>query len=205
MSAILLGHAGKLRRVAVIALLALPFGALELRAQQGEPDSVEASPRRSAVRDIITPQELRERRKAAPKLGELLKERAKPAPSQKPKPSAKDSLLARSIILFDGEKYTLIPKGSILHLPEAHRARIVAEPQGGFTVWRKFLKRNASWLAPKEVPLEMAQGDATSAQAILREIANDERVLVSVYKGGPIMVLEPEPVPAEPENRTASP
>ena len=59
MSAILLGHAGKLRRVAVIALLALPFGALELRAQQGEPDSVEANPRQSAVRDIITPQELR--------------------------------------------------------------------------------------------------------------------------------------------------
>ncbi|TDU70899.1 hypothetical protein EI77_02017 [Prosthecobacter fusiformis] len=111
------------------------------------------------------------------------------------RPELGNTLYKKSIILFDGQMHTLIPIGSILHLPAALRERIIAEPKGDFTYWPDFLKRNASWLAGKEVPLKMAEGDAKLAAAVLKETAKSNQLLVSVYRQCPISVLEPTPAP----------
>lgn len=108
-------------------------------------------------------------------------------------PSTGNSLYTKSLILFDGEMHTLIPVGSVLHLPVNLRSRVISKPQGDFTFWPNFLKRNSSWLAGKEVPLKMAKGDAKLAAAVLRETSTSTRVLVSVYKQCPISVLEAPP------------
>ena len=181
-----------------VSLLGVP----ESRAQrQDEPaqkeKEKETTPRRGATRDAVTEKELVKRLESAPKLGDLLKPHARPRLPGAPKPLPKPSPLSRFIILFDGEKHTLIPLGSILHLPVAHRARVVAKPRGPFTVWPKFLKRNVGWLSAKEVPLAMAKGDTKAAESVLREVATDDHAVVSVYKGGPISILEPASAASE--------
>jgi hypothetical protein len=37
----------------------------------------------------------------------------------------------------------------------------------------------------------MAKGNAKAAEPVLREASTSDHVLVSVYKGGPISILEP--------------
>ena len=190
---------GSLHRFRAARLLAVTMmlvvgltGILDSRAQQqGVPPKQEIAPRRGATRDAKSREELKKDREGAPKLGELLKEKAQEPRGPRPSTNTENTLLSRSIVLFDGEKCTLIPLGSILHLPEAHRSQVVSKPQGAFTAWPNFLKRNASWLAAKEVPLAMAKGDAKAAESVLREVAAEDHVVVSVYKGVPIMILEP--------------
>jgi hypothetical protein len=70
---------------------------------------------------------------------------------------------------------------------------VISKPEGTFTFWPNFLKQNASWLSAREVPLKMAKGDPDLAQAVLRETSMDSHVVISVYKGGPITILEPTP------------
>lgn len=182
---------------AAFALLGMPELPAQEKGSTGlvtTPDRGVATSNRGEARDSVTEKALREAAGQTTKLSALLEKlgqaKLRPRPSIK---SALSSLISTSIILSDGEMFTLIPAGSILHLPETHRSRVVGEPQGNFTVWPNFLKRNADWLAAKEVPLSMARGDSEVAGALLRDVAGEKRVLVAVYKGGPIMVLEPPP------------
>lgn len=144
------------------------------------------------ARDVVREDELQRRVTAVRTLKEHLEINGK---SVKPgtAPVAKSSLWTKSIILTDGEKFTLIPIGSILHLPAGLRSHVVAKPVGEFTFWPNFLRRNSAWLAPHEVSLEMARGDSRQAKAVLASIARDHRLLVAVYKEGPVTVLEPAP------------
>jgi hypothetical protein len=111
-------------------------------------------------------------------------------PLTQARPSQEDTLYSKSIILFDGETHTLVPIGSVLYLPQNLKSHVVSAPQGDFTFWPNFLKRNPTWLAAKEVPLQMAKGDPKLAAAVLREATGTTRLLVSVYRGCPISVLE---------------
>ncbi len=150
------------------------------------------------MHDVVTEKELRQRVAKASKLDTALT--ARTSPVGEVRPSSGNSLLTSSILLFDGSNFTVVPVGSILNLPRAHRHKIIPEPKGEFTFWPLFLERNASWLTAKEVPLKMAKGDAKAGEAVLKEASSNVRVVVSVYKGGPISILEPE----APEEKTAS-
>jgi hypothetical protein len=114
-------------------------------------------------------------------------------PALEGRPEVKSTLLTSSLFLSDGQRYTIIPVGSILSLPKQHRSHVLSEPQGDFTFWPNFLKLNSNWLAAKEVPLAMAKGDGKAGEAVMRSLIGSDRVLVSVYKGGPISILEPAP------------
>lgn len=153
---------------------------------------------RFAAHDSVDEITLQKRASSAPRLDAVLSARSKPVGEARP--NLESSLLSSSIILFDGEKFTLVPVGSILHLPEAQRLRVITKPEGEFTFWPAFLKRNASWLCAREVPLKMAKGDARTADEVLREASTGSRVVVAVYRGGPITILEPEPSRAKHPN-----
>ena len=58
-------------------------------------------------------------------------------------------------------------------------------------MWPDFLQRNAAWVAAKEVTLPMSRGDTKAAANVLREISNESRLVVAVYQGCPITILEP--------------
>jgi hypothetical protein len=149
------------------------------------------------ARESVTEQVLRQQAAAVPALKTRLEAIARPAPAEPP--AIQHSLWSRSHILFDGEKFTVIPIGSILHLPPALRDRIVEQPQGEFTFWPNFLKRNSAWLAAREVPLELARGDQAALKSMERSLAADPRLHVAVHRGGPITLLEP--ASKEPERR----
>lgn len=143
------------------------------------------------TRDVITEEALRQQVSKTPSLKSQLAVTAKPVTEKAP--AIQSSLWSRSIILTDGEMYTLVPVGSILHLPTTLRDRVVAKPVGQFTFWPNFLKRNSSWLGGHEVTLAMAKGDAKAAKSVLQSISKDSRMLVAIYKGGPVTILEAAP------------
>ena len=154
---------------------------------QAEPPAQEKAP----AREVISEERLRLNAAGVPNLKAQLATQTKPLTSKAP--AVQSTLWSRSIILTDGDYFTLIPVGSILHLPPEHRAHIVAQPTGEFTFWPNFLKKNAAWLEAKEVSLEMSRGDEKAAKALFLSVARHPRALVAVYKGGPITVLEPAP------------
>lgn len=150
------------------------------------------------MHDVITEKGLQSQVASATKLDTALS--ARTSSVGEVRPTSGNSLLTSSIVLFDGEKFTLVPVGAVLNLPRTHRQKVVSKPEGEFTFWPSFLERNASWLIAREVPLKMAKGDAKAAEAVLRETSAESRVVVSVYKGGPISILEPE----APDEKSAS-
>lgn len=143
------------------------------------------------ARDVVSEADLQRQATSAPSLKAQLGAKAKPL-TTKP-PAIQSSLWTHSIILGDSEKYTLIPVGAILHLPEGLRSRVLAKPQGKFTFWPNFLKRNEAWLGAKEVSLTLSRGNAQEAGALLKSVSRDPRILVATYKGGPITILEAAP------------
>jgi hypothetical protein len=141
--------------------------------------------------DVMDEQTLRKQAAATPSFKAQLSKKAKPLKNQAP--AIQSSLWRNSIIISDGEKFTLVPVGSILHLPANLRPRIIAKPQGDFTFWPSFLKRNQTWLGAKEVSLSLSRGNVREADALQKSLVGNPRLLIATYKGGPITILEPAP------------
>ena len=185
-----------LRAASLCATLLL--GSLNLSAQT-PPASLtpNANPAKAAAqgRDVVTEEELKKVARPENTLGAMLAKSMAVTPVTV-RPSMESSLYRRSIILYDGEKHTVVPIGSVLQLPASYRNRVVEKPVGVFAFWPAFLERNAAWLGAWEVPLRMAEGDQEAAKKVLAATAKDPRVLVAVYRGGPITILEPVPEPA---------
>ncbi len=186
-------------RLAVLAAtLVLLAGNRHASAQQPAPGTQASAaaqpglpPRRLATRDAISEQALKQQVAAAATMDSQMKTKA--LPLKNVRASMQNSFLTNSLILCDGQMYTVVPVGSILNLPPTHRNKVVRQPQGEFTFWPDFLQRNSAWLAAKEVPLRMAKGDAKAGEAIMRAVSTQSKVIVSVYKGGPITILEASP------------
>lgn len=144
------------------------------------------------ARDVVTEEELKKLAQPGNTLSAMLAKATTQAPVTA-RPSMESSLYRKSVILYDGVHHTVVPVGSVLQLPAGYRNRVVEKPVGSFTFWPSFLERNAAWLGAWEVPLRMAEGDAETAKKVLAATAKDPRVLVAVYRGGPITILEPVP------------
>jgi hypothetical protein len=155
---------------------------------------------RPVPRDAVNEAALRQQMAGARKLGELLQERKLEAVDPERRPQASTRLQDRSIILSDGDTHTFLPPGSILHLPAALRERVAAKPAGEFLLWPAFLERHASWLTAQEVPLAMARGDARAAAGVLAPLATEKKLVVAVYRQGPISILEAAPPAAKAGN-----
>lgn len=141
------------------------------------------------ARDVISDGELAERM-AGGGTAAYVKKNAQPVVGARPKPDT--SPFTQSIVLSDGEVYTLVPHGAILNLPAQLQQYVVDKPVGSFLLWPSFLDRNEAWLAAQEVPLEMAKGDAKAAARVMNALVDPQKVLVSVYRSNPISVLEEE-------------
>lgn len=141
------------------------------------------------ARDVVTEERLRQEIASTASLKSQFNAKAKALKG--PAPIIRSSLWSSSIILIDGEKFTLVPIGSVLHLPAELRSRVVSEPEGDFTFWPAFLKRNAEWLSAKEVTLTLSRGNSQEAKALIKSLSKDSRIVIATFKGGPITILEP--------------
>ncbi len=100
---------------------------------------------------------------------------------------SQSSILDRSVILNDGRKWTLIPKGSLLAIPEAHQQRVNAQPgTAKYVEFSSFLLRNRGWLSTHAVTLEQARGNQRLNTKAVEVLQKSGRVVISVYQGGPI-------------------
>ena len=184
-------HLRRPLRAAVILLSSLCLGFSGIKAFGEVPPTPDSfTPvRNGPTRDVINEETLSALAQQANKQAATIA--AKTIPVSAPPPSTQSSLLTSSILISDGEKFTIIPVGSVLHLPTNLRSRIIAQPQGDVLMWPDFLQKNSAWITAKEVTLPMSQGDSKAAAPILREIANETRLVVAVYRNCPITILEP--------------
>lgn len=108
---------------------------------------------------------------------------------------SEESILDRSDILSDGTRWTLVPKGAVLHLPAKLAERVGDRPTGTLVGWHDFLAANRNWLAAEEISMDQAAGQAPLSADRPDTWEKQGKVVVAVHLAGPISV---KPAPAAP-------
>lgn len=105
---------------------------------------------------------------------------------------AKYGPYVNSDILTSDGLHTVVPKHAILFTPERLAHRKVAKPTGRFVIWPNFLSKNYGWIYKYEVTLDQASGKTPITEEQMLKIKSLGKVVVAVYKNGPISVLPPK-------------
>lgn len=105
--------------------------------------------------------------------------------------TAPPSILAQSEILEFGGHWTLVPRGALLHVPEAHLPRVGKRPLGVLLQFQDFLAVNRSWISTEEVDYQTASGERKISTDKLAFWEKQDRVIIAVHQGGPISVSKP--------------
>lgn len=142
------------------------------------------------MREVTTENELRQRIQASKRISDYKSSQRDPSLE---KPEVNNDPNKNRIFLFDGSNYTRVPLGSVLALPGNYRNRVIDKPKGDLLLWPDFVAKNKDWLGGWEVSMAMVYGDTEQSKKVMKQISQDTRVLVAVFKGNPITVLEPEP------------
>ena len=99
-----------------------------------------------------------------------------------------ESIIAQSEILHDGEHWTLVPRGAVLHIPAQHASNVGSRPIGTLLQWSEFLAKNPAWIQARETSFDEASGEAEFPEAHVAHWPKQDRVIVAVHQGGPISV-----------------
>ena len=111
------------------------------------------------------------------------------------------SFYRSSHILVSRGKHTVIPKGSIIHLPAKDKAKISEKPSGKFVFWPDFIKKNQNWIWTYEITENQAKGLQPIPESKLEEFAKLNRMVVATYQKSPINILPPPPKPENPSEK----
>lgn len=101
---------------------------------------------------------------------------------------AAESPILDSTILHDGTHWTIVPKGSVVHLPAGQQAKVDSKPVGTLLSWQEFLERNKSWLETADVTFEQAAGVEEIPSATAATWPKSGKVVVASHQLGPISV-----------------
>jgi len=133
--------------------------------------------------------------KPRPSHADLIKKRKDNQPkiteqetNQKIVKPAKKSLIGSSTLISDGRNWTLLPKGSVVHIPEMHKKKIVSKPVGKLMEWKKFLTRNGSWIQTYPVEMKQAQGKESLNKEKFLRFQKLNKIVVATCASGPISV-----------------
>ena len=135
--------------------------------------------------DRITPEEISARQKTSPVAA--LQQQVAGAEAKVARPG-EQSLIQQSDILSDGNNWTLVPKGAVLHIPAALSNRVGAKPVGTLLSWIDFLTVNRGWLFTEEVTFDQAAGKTPIPPSRHDFWKKNGKVIVAVHLGGPISV-----------------
>jgi hypothetical protein len=138
-----------------------------------------------AMTDRITPEEIAARQKSAPAVALVQPVAGAEAKVARP---GEQSLIKQSDILSDGNNWTLVPKGAVLHIPAALSNRVGAKPVGTLLSWIDFLTVNRGWLFTEEVTFDQAAGKTPIPPSRHDFWKKNGKVIVAVHLGGPISV-----------------
>lgn len=162
--------------------------AVSVRGQEAPPESsLKLTPAKaSKMRERITDEQLKELRKDAPAPFEKTKAKA----IEKPPAAVKANIYQISDILVDGSFHTVVPKGAILSVPESLADRLSTTPAGKFQFWPDFYARNKNWIKLQEVEVDVAKGKVPLPEGVIKMMATEPKMVIAVYKGNLITVLE---------------
>ncbi|MEM1085687.1 MAG: hypothetical protein AAGI48_16385 [Verrucomicrobiota bacterium] len=147
------------------------------------------------MKDRVTGEELSARRMAnASPVSTLAQPTAEEQRVNRP---SQQSIINQSVILTDGNNWTLVPRGAVLHLPEAHKAKIGGRPVGNLLPWKQFIAVNRAWISAEEITLRQAEGVHKLDERRVAFWPKQDKIIVATHLGGPISVTPPE-------NQTAS-
>lgn len=110
----------------------------------------------------------------------------KVGPSKYPLDKSKRNLLEASQILANGTTWTIVPKTSILTVPERLQNKLVQSPKGKFVDWRTFLNSNPAWLDTEKVNLTTASGRAKIDYEHFATISRRGKITIAIHKGNPV-------------------
>lgn len=114
-----------------------------------------------------------------------------------PKPPRDFSLEALSQFLGDAESSVILPKGSVIHCPEALTARLLTVPRGKLMDWQEFLVAHRAWITTREVSQEQIRGEAAFTEIDRSAFHKGGKLVVATFRGHPVTVLSPA-VPTPP-------
>lgn len=137
-------------------------------------------------RDVSTHEQIAEARRQSRIAGVSMERNASPASEDAARPEPPRDILSRSTILSFGGVATLVPKGSVLHVPERFRERLTLAPGARFVTWEVFLQANRAWVTPLEITVAQAEGKEPLPESTLTYLPKSGNVIVATYKGGPI-------------------
>jgi hypothetical protein len=112
---------------------------------------------------------------------------------------ADQSIIAQSTILSNGTNWTLVPKGSVLFVPEKLKSRISDKPSGSLLAWSDFLVSNHNWINTCEISIEQATGKTPLTADRYASWMKQDKIVVAVHQRGPISFRSaPIPVSSKP-------
>jgi hypothetical protein len=106
------------------------------------------------------------------------------------------STMDQSSVLHDGTHWTLVPKGALIHLPEAIKNRSTVKPVGTLLPWKDFLAKNQRWIATSEVTFDQAVGNEALPADRAEAFASTHKVVVAVHRNDPASVHMAKELPS---------
>ncbi len=128
------------------------------------------------------------KRKSAAKLGFSEAQWAEQAPAGE---TRRYDIYKDSIILQQGDSHTVLPRNSIVHLPNSLKQKVVTRPHGTFVAWPQFYLKNRNWIFTHEINLKQAQGAAPLKEGIQKQFERINRLVVAIHQNNPISILSP--------------
>ena len=95
-----------------------------------------------------------------------------------------------STIIAMGDVHTVLPNGSVLHVPPSLAEMIVKSPKGKLLGWPQFLAKNIRYINTFEVAMEVAKGERRIKGSEKREFTGNNKIVIAVFNKNPVTVLK---------------
>ena len=101
------------------------------------------------------------------------------------------SLMAGSHILTHRGHWTIVPKGSILHIPTRYQKMVAKSPQGELVSWTKFLRLNQGWVQTLPMNQQQASGQSPISPQTLKAQRSAGKVIITTLSKRPTAAPKP--------------
>ncbi len=140
----------------------------------------------------ITPEAVAKLQKSSPMTN--LKQPTKgEAPVTRP---GEQSIIKQSSILHDGTNWTLVPRGAVIFVPSAQKARVDVKPVGNLLSWADFFVRNRGWITTTDISFDQAAGNEPMPAERAAFWAKQDKLVIAVHQSGPISVRIASEIPS---------
>lgn len=161
------------------------------------------------MRDVATQQELVSKLKMTSQKSPL-RDVGPPIGNREVDPSKRlaerDLVKSSTVVCYRGF-LTLVPKQSVLHIPEKLNDRIGPRPGVKVQTWKDFYQANRGWIRTVEVTRPQALGHAPIPEKMKEAFSESSYLVIATFKEGPISVLplkDPEEIPTPSETKSVT-